>query len=32
MKTKFFIVIIILAFTMSASAKDDKYDVGNYLE
>ena len=32
MRTKFFITIIMLAFTMNASADEDKYDIGNYLE
>lgn len=32
MRTKFFIAIIMFAFTMSASADEDKYDIGNYLE
>lgn len=32
MRTKFFIAIIMLTFTMSASADEDKYDIGNYLE
>lgn len=31
MKTKLLITITILALAMSASAEDDKYDIGNYL-